>query len=636
MALDENFEELIKRMKAEGHLSRNSGTNSIKSVKVLMEANALSLNTRMDVLIALTETLVTDGVDWRNQQISTLHQASVDAEEARRKESRHKPKKAGGMTFIGQAATGAGIMGALAPFIALGAVAAAALGASFSVLGGGLTALSLGVRAFAGPLVLAGGAAILAFLTGLGGVTWLFGSSAAKLGKGFSEISEGLDRLDETGKRIDVDNLEKVAEGLSVFLNQVGGLKSILGSITTYFIGDLEKLGEGLDILNKVDLDKDRLAKVGTGLRDFLAALGSGSIVGNLKNIVTASLIPNLHTLAKDILELTTLSTTFDSDKFKAFTQTMLVEVDNMAKIGIALSALDKGMFEFIATGFNANFVGANAFKDLAAGITALNNAETDNIGNLPMAMTVLGDSVVPLIKSGLIANFVGKGALIDIANSASYLVNTMGSAAMVKKSELSATALGNISEALGEWTKQSTFASLAAVGRRVMNFMSGDASPITAALNVADKAEEITKGTEALRGLRAELEGFTTLNNLDASNLDEVLDDIADAVRDNIDDINDALKYFENPTVDYDKAGANIQKLVNAMAPTFQMQVTGAAVDVGSVAAAQTNAIVSAPVTTTVGDTTTTISNRTINTSPVSPRNSESTFMRIQGGKYR
>jgi hypothetical protein len=82
-----------------------------------------------------------------------------------------------------------------------GGMAAGGLG-----IGLGLRGLAFGLAGFANPATAIGGGVLVAFLAGLAGVSWLAGKGAQEIGKGFKEISSGIDALDETGKKVEMDN----------------------------------------------------------------------------------------------------------------------------------------------------------------------------------------------------------------------------------------------------------------------------------------------------------------------------------------------------------------------------------------------------------------------------------------------
>ena len=123
-------------------------------------------------------------------------------------------------------------------------------------IGLAMKGLAFGLAAFANPKVAAGGGVVLAFLAGLAGISWLAGKGAQEIGKGFKEISSGIDALDETGKKVEMDNLVAAGKGLGAFLENVGSLKGSFGAVITFLTGDLVNIANGMNKLNTMNVDK--------------------------------------------------------------------------------------------------------------------------------------------------------------------------------------------------------------------------------------------------------------------------------------------------------------------------------------------------------------------------------------------
>jgi len=138
-------------------------------------------------------------------------------------------------------------------------VGAGALGAGLTGLAGGLAAFGL-----ASKLIIAGGFALGSFIASVGAGTWVFGKGAQAFGQGLKDIGDGVEELERVGKKIDNKNLIAIGDGLKKFLESTTSGKSFFGAVITFITGDLPKIADGLEKLNKLDIDKQRNDQCGS------------------------------------------------------------------------------------------------------------------------------------------------------------------------------------------------------------------------------------------------------------------------------------------------------------------------------------------------------------------------------------
>jgi hypothetical protein len=336
-----------------------------------------------------------------------------------------------------------------------------AVGGGLLGIGLAMKGLAFGLGAFANPKVAIGGGVVLAFLAGLAGVSWLAGKAAQEIGKGFKEISSGIDALDETGKKVEMDNLVAAGKGLGAFLENVSSMQSASGAAITFLMGDLVNIADGMNKLNTMNVDKEKLIAAGKGLNAFMSAMGEGSFFGKLVGSISTAIAPNMEKLASGFSKLSDVSKTFDLAKFKDMSAGMAAIADPLAEFGKSgivanfvgdealsdiasgitalnntqvdrletvakgIKFLDNDLWEIVKTAFAANFVGKNSLKDIGDGITALNKTEVDRLETVAKGIKFLDNDLWEIVKTAFAANFVGKNALTDIGDGIHYLNKT-------------------------------------------------------------------------------------------------------------------------------------------------------------------------------------------------------------------
>jgi hypothetical protein len=528
----------IDRMRAEGQLTRNTGTNSIKSINT----NILSFKNIFDSIeknLSLQNASLREAIEIQNDasplpieddeivnglkafggilgsvEVNLTKQTSILSEMLKtQKESFESQKRALELASVGRTTIGgpSQVVGATAQQtpptsalagsrMALGGLLAAvgtgAAGAGAGILALGLRGVAAGIAAFANPVTIAGGAALLAFLGGIGGVTWLFGSGVSRVGQGFKDVAEGIEKLNEVGGNLQTENFISAGENLKTFLTEVGGFQSLFGAVITFLTGDLVRISEGMKSLNDTEIDSAKLRNAGSALSAFFTGLGEASFWDRFLGSVTTRLVPDMTNLSSGLKSLSDVSKEIDPIKFNEMSE-------SIGRLYGPLAGLS-------SSGVLANFVGSNALIDLANGITALNRIEYDNLPRVSQGIASIDPSLWEITKTGVLANFVGSNALPDLANGLRHMIDKLGSEEDLQGITRMSTGLRIVSGALLNFTGASLVSALAGVGTAILQFFSGD--PFKPILELADNADKLERGAEALEKIAKSLETFSNI----------------------------------------------------------------------------------------------------------------------------
>jgi len=231
------------------------------------------------------------------------------------------------------------------------------LGLLSKLSGGLLGGLATGLSALGAVAVIAGkGIGVIGLLLAtIGGVTWLFGQAGQAVGEAFTKISDGLKALDSYGKDADPEALKRSGESVLAFLEGLASWKSAGGAVITKLTGDLVAIATGLNKLNEIEIDKQRIKAAGEALQMFNSEVGKTSLWDTVKNVVGSNL-NDLESLANGI------------------TAVNAAEYENLESVGKGLSAVAPGLAALAGTGFNANFVSDEALTDLATQVSSINS----------------------------------------------------------------------------------------------------------------------------------------------------------------------------------------------------------------------------------------------------------------------
>jgi len=260
---------------------------------------------------------------------------------------------------------------------------------------GGLTNALAGLGAVAG-----GG--IAALLTGIGiaaagiGAGMLMGAKAVEVfGDGLSEVAEGIDDLN----RVDIDLVKFVELGAA--LQALTGGLGMGGAVSLMIVAstDMEALAAGIESLNTAEFDPANLEAAGAGLNTFLSQIATGGslVGGSIGAMVDDNLIP----LAEGLERLSA------ADMPEDFTT-------KLPAMGAALGA-------FIGNVGGAGFGSAlvtqiidDNLLPLAEGIERLGPAASNVPNDFMQRMQLAGLGLKVFMDSldlGLFGAFFGKGA---------------------------------------------------------------------------------------------------------------------------------------------------------------------------------------------------------------------------------
>lgn len=303
------FRAVIDRLKEEGLLLRNSGTNSLKTVKEVFKNESKetqkSSEKNSDRVASALEGIVSSGSsgslddvekqremqDWRDNQIDLLEQIVMNTliwQKESAKKSKAEPKKGGLLKGalsglgggIGIAATGIGagvLLGGAG--VALVVESVTRLNKSFDDLAVGigmLNELDIDPAKFE---VLGTAIGNLASGVGIGGAIGL----RILTGAAFDDLSNGIEKL---------NNLEYKPEGIESLGLTLAALKENTGILSSFGVGmladvDFGAIAKGIQELNDLSVDEDNLRSVGEGMNALIEPL-SVSDLGEAKSLEAA------------------------------------------------------------------------------------------------------------------------------------------------------------------------------------------------------------------------------------------------------------------------------------------------------------------------------------------------------------
>jgi hypothetical protein len=412
MTQKELLRGVIDRLKSEGDLIRNSGTNSMKSIKEAMLD---------DLPSKLKDSILSSNDDSIGTSASSPVPSTGDDLEAQRDEKQLFEDMRDSLETIAQntsggvnaVASGGGIGSALSG-------AGSGLGSILKGAGGGIGLAGLGIgAAFAGGAVLVNqvtelmksfddladgieklnntpvsveqfekiGSAINALVSG----TSIGGAIGLRIlqGTAFTDLADGITELNNV--QFDPVQLENVAQGLSSLVGSTGILSS--GGFALLAETDFKSLSEGLNALGAITVDPKQLAMIGEGINAMLDPL-SASDIGEAS--VLATIDDNLGTVADAVQQINGLNidgSFVDRMSFIGEGINSLLEPLSASDIGEAavLQAIDDNLGT-IADGANRlNTVDGNLFALqgtlLGQGFGALLDGMDDLLGASGMQM---------------------------------------------------------------------------------------------------------------------------------------------------------------------------------------------------------------------------------------------------------
>lgn len=571
---DTTLQEVINALKDQGDLTRNTGTNSLKSLREGLSDTIR--NTSMEIsnnILKLTEALV------EGQREAAETAKEIAGKQAAAAALADKPTVQSGPRGEGVKNVGAGV-GAAASGIGKGLGFAALGGAALMGLSSMLTLDADAIKSKVSTLlsiadlpgmtvknVAAVGLTMAALGTGL--AAFGIGSAVAGLGDTIAKFTSG----DNWPERIksNVEKLLSIADLPNMTAGAVAGVAATMGALgaglAAFGIGQgvagvgagvtsaVEKFGRGGNWVDNIVTDVNKLVNLATSwdwgtvasavvkFPTVMGALGAG-----LALFGAGKAVEGVGAAVQNGAEYI--------DKFSSgggFGQRVHDEVTSLLNILDHKNAGFGGAAEFIATmgGIGAGLVafsigkGAEAIAEGGqAGVKAFTEGK-------PFAQRVKGEvetllSIMDLpgatgkdvagfaltmggIGAGLAAFSLGKGAeaiaagaqgaiskFTDdqgfaqrIKSEVETLMTIPGLAANAGGSDALKTVLGDIGSALSSFASDKFVGALAGVGTSILNFISGEKSPVQEMLSLANKADDLTKAADALTRIGSALEGF-------------------------------------------------------------------------------------------------------------------------------
>lgn len=547
------LDKVIETMRNQGNLTRNSGTHSIKSVKELLQEQ---FQTREQQDWQRTETLFDAVVEsapkftggLQTQAPENDNQTKGDLLEERRDLKAYQESTLAQLEAInlntqglsklagkGNTEKGGGIFAGLG----LGAV-----GAGLGAFGAGLGAIATGLGAFVGAAP--GLAVFTAFLAGIAGVSWLAGKGAQEIGQGLSDVSKGVDDLNEVGSRVNTDNLRASGQAINDFLGSINFFDNLGGAVVTRITGDLTQLADGVNTLNSIKVNKENLIAAGQGVNGFLSAMGEGSFFDKLLGGISTNFTGDMKGVAEGIAHLNTVAGDVNpqhwdnlayglsvahkplyelsksgiaanlvgdealSDLAKGITALNGAQVNNLPAVSQGIMSIDKGVWELTKTGLVANFVGSNALSELGDGVTYLNKTETSNLKRINEDVMALDSGLFELVKTGLAANFVGKDAISQLTDSIVDINTRLGDESNIEKSRNAMMQFEIMKNSLSSFATSNVWNSLKGVGASILDFFGGDNNPVDVIMKLGDQADSLERGANAVDKISVALERFS------------------------------------------------------------------------------------------------------------------------------
>ena len=500
-----DLNDVIKRLRAEGDLSRNSGTHSIKSVKEILLAG---------------------------------QKASLSDAEDRRESKRNEEKQ---LEILSGLSSG----GSLSANDAGGAQAVAGKGGLLKAAGGLLSGIGIGGGA------LAAGIGIMA----AGG-----GYLLNEVGEMDAEsIKKKVTTLLSIGDSFEGGNWEVLKDGGSFALAMTGiglglaafsigsGVAAAIETFTkdsTYATTIKSQVKELLSIAEFVAGDSGVLAQAAfvgkgasflvamTGLGLGLAVFSVGSAAGKAAELIKAE--GWAQSIKDSVVTLMSIEETVGGEKGSSF-------VGESARFLLAMTGIGLGL---------AAFGIGSAVGGLSESITKFSTGSDwsqkikDNIITLMSIENELGGKAAAFGESGtFLAVMTGLGAglaafgfgstVVGVSEGINHFTGVEGEnwAQKVKDNVKTLVSITPLLDGDGEGSKAGLFASgLAKIGLGLAAFGVGNAfghlagaasailemfgvkSPFTQVMSIAEKSDELTKGADALTKISAALETFSNI----------------------------------------------------------------------------------------------------------------------------
>jgi hypothetical protein len=570
-----DLNDVIKRLKDEGNLTRNTGNNSIKSLKDPLEAIRMSSQEIFNA-ISTQSGVIGEQLALQKEQFEQAEQDALAQRDAARETTSSQ-------TETGSKITGAGI------------------GAAASGIGAGLK--SMGIAALFG----AGATALLSFLDldvkkiKENVVELLSIQDEFEGGAGEFFKKGGLFFVAMTGIGIGLAafGIGAGVVALSQFLAPDDWTQRVVDNVTTLL--GINKLFDGFgDALSKGGDFVVAMTGIGTGL----AVFGAGSALAGLSQF----LAPDdwAQRVVDNVTTLLGINKLFDG--FGG----ALVEGGTFF---VAMTAISAGLAVF---GVGSAVAGVlTSFQDPNWSQTIVDNVTTLlSISSLPgIGMdTAIFTAVMTGIAAGLVAFAIGKagnatgdaiskftGNFADnIVKDVKTLLGMLGDDNInVEQSNKFVKVMANLGLGLGAFALAKGMNALADIGTAISGFLTGQGSPIKQLLNLAGSVGDLERVGGALEKISTSLSSFANIRiNTDDMDLEKLIMKLGKALP-NLEVLANGgeldgsgffrdikIKGLLSPDLKLDEMVDAINKVNQVLG--FQPQMQAAAVNVGSVDVAE------------------------------------------------
>jgi len=570
-----NLNDVIKRLKDEGNLTRNTGKNSIKSLKDPLEAIRMSSQEIFNA-ISTQSGVIGEQLALQKEQSEQAKQDALAQRDAAREATSSQ-------TETGSKITGAGI------------------GAAASGIGAGLK--SMGIAALFG----AGATALLSFLdfdvkkikenvVELLSIQDEFEGGA---GEFFKKGGLFYGAMLGIGVGLAAFGIGAGAVALSQFLAPDDWAQRVVDNVTTLL--GIDKLFDGLgDALYKGGSFAGAMSGIGIGLGVF----GAGSALAGLSQFIQSD--DWAQRVVDNVTTLLGINKLFDG--FGG----ALVEGGTFF---VAMTAIGAGLALFGAGSAVAGVL--TMFQDPNWSQTIVDNVATLlSISSLPgIGMdTAIFTAVMTGIAAGLVAFAIGKagnatgdaiskftGNFADnIVKDVKTLLGMLDDDNInVEQSNKFKKVMANLGLGLGAFALAKGMNALADIGTAISGFLTGQGSPIKQLLNLAGSVGDLERVGGALEKISTSLSSFANIRvNTDDMDLEKLIMKLGKALP-NLEVLANGgeldgsgtfrdikIKGLLSPDLKLDEMVDAINKVNQVLG--FQPQMQAAAVNVGSVDVAE------------------------------------------------
>lgn len=357
------------------------------------------------------------------------------------------------------------------------------------------------------------------------------------------------------------------------------------------------------------DLDQNSLQMLGNsllfapamaGLALGIGAFSAGTIAGTGAKGFTR--FTNTSTWAQDIKDnvITLLSIKDELGGSAAFIGQSAIFLGAMAGLGLGMAALGAGAVvsggaDMLADWFTDSGDWSQTVVDnvkTLLSITQLPGIGADTVGFIGVMAGIAGGllafatagtatSVMDALSDWMSPGEGRQNWTEEVKNNVQNILSIVENPNAVEKSNNFVTAMGKISGGLLAFAGTEFVGTLTAAGQGILSFFTGAESPFSQIMKVADEAENLEKGANAVDSLTGSIEKLGMLNFDGSSiNMSAFAEDLAASVPvieaaimggtiTKFGPFNDLdFEGLASPTIDYDGAISNISRLRLALRP--------------------------------------------------------------------